>query len=75
MICADGYISKFNHGEIMSYFYLYLFYQILFFKSENFLNKIKIMALKEVDSERESKVDPGEPGGIRMGNGLEAAVN
>lgn len=33
------------------------------------------MILKEVGSERESTVDPGEPDGVRKGKGLETAGN
>lgn len=36
--------------------------------------KLKSMVLKGVNSERESKVDPREPSGIRKGNGLETGL-
>lgn len=32
------------------------------------------MALKGVNSERESKVDPRQPGGIKKGNGIETVL-
>lgn len=47
---------------------------IIFLSHDILKIKLKSMALKGLNGERESRVYPREPGGIRKGNGIETVL-